>query len=287
MSEPWTELEHMKRLVRADNNHWRGRRVFSCEVAGQPACENALYGGYWPNMSGIYAPTCKEVASNWGFRKGRIRVVASYWTGPWGDLRDRREIGRSRIVCQAFGQPRKATHDLDGSPIDYPASDGFHEWTVVRGDNTVMDRKAVVRVQTAYNADEFNLQSVMAKIDRVNNGALNLSGFGTAGEETLKLMDFQTVRWHGDALMYADYVFGYEPDGWNTLVKTQRGLWAVVQRAVWKESWAALDVHASSLVFRSGKHLSGALTTILDSEILDTRIYDTTSFSDLAGLTEW
>lgn len=184
------------------------------------AFSNSLWRSRHPYYTGPYAPRCKAVrlVDNW--LPGIAKVIAYYKT--------MREPGKAKLFVKLGSRPVKATHDIDGEIINGPfhgdkKTYGINYKRITQGPDIVYEPTIRLELQTAYERSRWGASDIATTaglIGKVN--AHKLTNFGNFPRGTLLLLGAPSTHiFDEDDLWYANYVFDYEPKGWNKLTKTQ------------------------------------------------------------------
>lgn len=223
----WVQLIEDKRKLKQISRHrWRGTRSFLRTYTEAISESQRLYYQTWPSMSGQFAPKVRE--TNIDFEPdgvpGVARLLAFYRSAGGGN---QTEPGQARLFIDISGTPERRLKDKDGKVIEGPdgTAYGLNEYRVVEGTNDTLRRRCMLRLDTAYPKTGEPIANIMRLYDSVNDH--DLPKFGNAKKGTLRFFGEKTQREVIDDLVYYSFFMGFEPDGWNNILKSRRGCWVL------------------------------------------------------------
>ena len=197
------------------------------------AMARGLADSLWNTRAAGYsapAPRCRRIRWQTNWMPGGITKLRAYW-------RTVREPGKAKLFIRLGSRPEKVQFDQNDLQLDGPihtsdGTDGLNYARVISGSNFV-DRPSVqIVLQTAYERSEFNVRQIaetMAMVGKINK--YRLRNFGSFLPGTLLLLGAPSSSvWDEDDLWLADYVFLYEPRGFNH--PTQRQIFTKLPRLI-------------------------------------------------------
>lgn len=155
---------------------------------------------------------------------GWARIIAHYRSPTLTQVSEEAE-NRGVLFVDISSQGERAIKDLDGNLIEGEVTETIdgkeitRYWKVVSGSNFMLKPKCTIRCRVALNQP--NVATYMGMVGDVNDDAL--PNFGSAAAGT---MLFTGARMSFDltdlGFTIADLYFMYEPDGWNSVLQSQK-----------------------------------------------------------------
>ena len=221
---------HPRQIVAVGTEMYRGRRRFVCDNATVEALITTLQGStYQPwYVMGEYAPRCRQADAQTGFTRGYNIITAEYETARIpGEVKIRPAI--TSELRKVYREPEDDKRIIEGA--DPKDTNQWHSYQVVEGDNRVPTPRAHFIIEAA--TESLNMNDIWDLVGHVNSSTMP-APIG-ARSQSVMLLGTPVAEWV-DAfdLWYLDYLFAYSgPDEtWNTLVKSQKGFWAVKEKPV-------------------------------------------------------
>tara|TARA_Y100000310_G_scaffold338494_1_gene428283 strand:- start:182 stop:1018 length:837 start_codon:yes stop_codon:yes gene_type:complete len=268
--------ERSQGSARWGKNHYTGKMVVTCPNNEAVAVADSLIETDFPGMSGVYAPECWNTQILYNKQlPGRAIVVCLYKTESVSGAGKPPEVGRATVTLELDGGVEKLKRDLAGVPIEaYDEGVEFY-YQLIEGLPATPRPQLKVTINTAVATGDWSLDTYLAKIGKVNSG--NLSVLGAAAETMLYLGPTRAEHTWGKPLIYVNHTFLYKDKGWNNWLRTTKGKWKVITIPV-------LDVNLLATGRTRDKKV---FVPEVNVQPESSRIFLTTSFSDLDGLVQW
>jgi hypothetical protein len=272
----------------ASKNFWQGVATFATSDSTIQGDIEYLIGSEYPGFTGENAPCCKSATgvAHPGGSPEIARIEAQYET--------KRVEGKARVFVQLKADEREMKIDLDGKVVEGPdpTQAPGHFYKVVEGSNKVHDYESIIRVETAYPMQSFQLGPIYSLRKAVNDAALTLVGFGTMDAGTVLCLGVGVKEEFGGELAYIDYYLAYsgtDTPKWNERCKSQLGVWMPQKRLSLNEDGTVDDdAERTVMAFVLGKYYEpGTSSPIRDIDPEARRLYREASFNVLQGLTQW
>ena len=298
-----TEIEGIRVLEQVGGKgHWQGVRTF-ITYEGNTASEcRDLWDTAWPGIAGDNAPVCKRTKATWhpNGLKGLVKIHA-YYESP-------RQAGKARIVTTTRSAMRKVFQDRDAEVIEGPdATYDWAVWQVVRGDNHIEDYQTIIRLETAYPTDQYEIKGPLSLEGAVNTDTLTLPGFGMCDAGSLRCLGVLTNQEYGAKMVDITYLLVWSGLGpkWNDVLMSQLGHWGVDRVPVFDgdtlvRTKAGYIRTRDVVAWKPGLMLAatgtetiadGTSTTVYERQATSPehrRLYWNTAFGPhMAGLTSW
>ena len=228
MTDCWTQYESSRSgRKRGTAKRFYGERVCSilnADVDNLASNYDPALGatGTWPGASGTFAAQLREYRLE-PDTAGRKKLTLIY-REPTPE--EALTPGRAVLSVNLAGSAQKLLREWAGLPgaaarvIEGPVDDKpLQKWVVVEGGNTRLFPGAVLRVRTV--AESAALPVMWGLIGRYNES--ELPNFMHAPAKTLRFLGCRLGGTLIDRRYWIlDYVFDYNPDGWDQMCKSQK-----------------------------------------------------------------
>lgn len=283
-----------RQLHQVGQDRWEGLRTIITNNSEVQFYASSMFGQVFPGMSGPSAPTIYKSRAMFEYRgiPGVAAIMFYYETA-----RDPSPQGRAYIQVMHTPQGERVIFDLDGKVVadGYPADDGLHHWQLIRGtDVRPRPGSTTIFVKTAADPATFNLASTLGRIGFVNDSVL--VNFGGAEAQTLLLVGLELRYQWGQEVINLDYVFRWDPRGWNDAIKVLKGAWAVTREPsfAWDQGiskWIDVSTQNYVLKFFPGWERQYSVQdetwSWIETDPESRRVFETADFGDLDSRVVW
>lgn len=219
----------------------RGTRVWITPDAQAETTVNVSLPPYtlWPGDAGIGSRQLVDVQIERNWRKGLARITGVYgvpsWN--WGGVST---PGKGILAIRIGGEQRTLKYDLDGDPIEAEGWDATAKqkfrWVLYRGSNVTLSGTCTLVLRVVLINP--SVAAIMGLVGTYNAAAC--PNIGGAGAKTLKLLPSTMEPVPGyTGYWTVDFLFAYDPAGWDKACKAERENYKVVEVAVVDEDGTA------------------------------------------------
>lgn len=265
-----------RQIYRLGDSYYRGIRNIICYAVDTNYYMQAAWNEVFPDLGGLPGtPICRWIraTTNPSGMQGLAHLTLRYTTP--------REAKRARLLIGVYGSTKNASLAADNSMIQgWDPTEKGTLWVLQDGVGNLAS-KCLLRVETADYVENFNVNKVMSLYGFTNDAYL--PNIGNPAPGTLRFLKCNSNwRW-GDELIYLNYTFAYDPNGW--MVTCQDGSWVVQQVPIYDKNDQATGCYRQVMQFRFAKDAGGSLE---NTTTQTKKMFAQKSFSDLlAGLTFW
>ncbi len=245
------EVNQGKALDQVDRDEWTGIRAWLCNDSEVSTLSRLLWDNLFPSLTGIFTPRVYKTSAHYepyGV-PGTALVVAYYHTKPIP--------GKAIIYTSMSPVATKVLVDRKRNIIRGPlgkinssTSLPMTEWRIYQGDNTVYDGRCQFRVVTAIYRDDYSDEALWSIRGTVNGAPFDLAG--RKPPETLLFMGYSSTDRYRQEPIDIEYIFDYDPAGWNTHLYSQLGSWMIEKQPDYDALGIATGSTSKVLVFRPG-----------------------------------
>lgn len=284
------ELLHMKDYDANRLQGPRGTRVFvelsSGAISRCASLTTSFFPGTTPQM-----PCYSARAQYEPFGIENIALIVARYGLPVSKYQ--RRVGHARLSARVMSRTsRKLLKDLDSKVIEGWDSDGMQQIvpdpkTGRIGSNVADDTVVFLKVETAVEDNSSLIADAMAIKNRVNSDTFSLVGYGQVGKEQFRSVGTEIVTTLDAKLTALNYYFEIEPEGWNKILHSQKGVYVTVDEPVYTvaEPGSVVDSGETKPV---RKFLPGTDKNGVATKIESRRTHRTAIFSrHLRGLKKW
>lgn len=241
----------VKALDQVEKDEWTGVRAWLCNDSEVSTLSRLLWDNPFPSLTGIFTPRVYKTAARYepyGV-PGAALVVAYYHTKPIP--------GKAIIYTSMSLDAKKTLVDRAGRIIQGPlektnvsTSLPMTYWRIYGGDNTIYDGRCRFRVVTAIYRNDYSDEALW-----YIRGTVNAAPFDLAGRkppETLLFMGYSSTDRYRQEPIDIEYIFDYDPAGWNTQLYSRLGSWMTERQPDYDALGIATGSTSKVLVFRPG-----------------------------------
>ena len=262
---------------------WSGYVTYVTEKGNERAYCRSLIDATYANISGDEAPVVTDTKAVWTpHGMNHVSMIRAYYETPRIEGKARLGMGGAYEYKLPKNLMKEDTDDA--RIIQGPDTDGRHWWVPAVKSGPY----PIVKLSTA--ATSLDIKETLSYI-----GTMNSSGhsyiFGADAKQLLMLRP-AIGRVHGELVM-VDYFMAFNLDGWDSVVKSQKGIWIVGKRSVMEWNTTSLkwepdtsEADRKVLEFVPGKYIDKT-DTMLDTEPEDRVVIKEKAWDKLAGLTVW
>ena len=270
------------------------RRVWECPTSEAMQQIESLY--YQPLDGAVgLAPRATRVYSDHATAPENFTRIIAEYTPPSVGGGYVRTVSKARVRFADVTDWDEVTWDLDGKRVYGPDPDDprlIWRPAFKGGILKPYGTRCAVVVETAYEASTFSFGTVLDLKGSVNGSTVSLLG---AGQDTLLFIGAQDGKWTlGDDLVYVDYHFLYDREGWNASAKVITDAWVPQRVPVLDTDGEVVTVGGSVkytthmvLAPKSKWVTNGDSYSLVESAAEDRRPYEEAEFSMLQGQTLW
>ena len=276
---------------RLGKRFWALTRTYAMPNAQARGFEDAMWNARAAGYPEPYAPRCRRIRRRTNWTPGITKVTLYFRTV--------RVPGKAKLFIRLGSNPEKAQFDQSDPPLQLEgpihtgtATDGLNYARTISGSNIIHRPSVRIVLKTAYERSSFSARQIKETaqlVGRINK--YRLPNFGDFLPGTLLLLGAPSSQvWDEDDLWLADYVFAYEPNGWNH--PTQRQVFTKLPRKM--PILTAAGVVATGtreIMVEVAKKITAidadGNITLAETTPDDTVKYKETSFRTLDSMLEW